>query len=145
MAQITYTMNFTETSRRIAESLRREGFSYRQILNAGIILFDQADMTRRGEAILLAEDLMKEELKSLILRLQDRLAWMKKIRNPNAFSEDEKKLAAFLESFLDQNPSGSAPQVTIALLSPEEQKALEAFRRTVAPESHARTKRKAAP
>ena len=145
MDRKSYSLNFSPTAWRIAESLRREGFSYKQILNAGVILFDQADMTRRGEAILLAEGLITEELSSLLARIRERLNWMKQIRNPNAFSEDEKKLAAFIESFLDQSPSGSAPQVTIALLSPEEQKALEAFRLTVAPESRSRTKRKAAP
>ncbi len=75
-------------------SLEQREHRVRDVLNAGIVLFDQSDMVHRGKAIMIAHGMIKEELQTAIQRIKDTVNWMDNINNPDAFSDHEKQIAA---------------------------------------------------
>jgi hypothetical protein len=70
MAQKRYSMTFTETTWKLVCSLEKRGNNVRDIINAGIVLFDVADTDRKWEARLRAYNNLPEDVKDLERRLE---------------------------------------------------------------------------
>jgi hypothetical protein len=69
MAQKRYQLTFTDTSHTLINSLERRGFSVRDILNAGVVLFDEAEGLTRARAMMIANNDLREEVRDLERRL----------------------------------------------------------------------------
>jgi len=101
MAKKRYTLYFTDTTNAIIDSLEKRGHKVRNVLNAGIVLFDQADISQRGEAIAIANSMVQEELFVLMKRLRSTLDWMDSIKNKDAFTPCERETADQLRTMLE--------------------------------------------
>jgi hypothetical protein len=69
MAHKKYSITFTETTHRLVCSLEKYGHNVRDIINAGIVLFDESDNPTRAKAHMRAYSNMPEEVKELERRL----------------------------------------------------------------------------
>lgn len=93
MPEKRYTLYFTAATKRIIDSFEKRDYRVRDVLNAGVVLFDQADIANRGQAIAIAHGMLKEEIETAIQRIKDTVNWMDRIKNPDAFSDEERKVA----------------------------------------------------
>lgn len=100
MAKKRYTLYFTDMTHAIVNELETRGHKVREILNAGVILYDQADIRHRGEAVAIAHSMIKEDLLDIISRLRSTLDWMDQLKHPEAFTPQERQLADHLRSML---------------------------------------------
>ena len=69
MAHKKYSITFTETTHRLICSLEKYGHNVRDIINAGIVLFDESDNPTRAHAHMRAYSNIPEEVGSLEKRL----------------------------------------------------------------------------
>jgi len=70
MAEKRYQLTFTETTHKLIGSLLKYGHNIRDILNAGIVLYDQADRPTRAMAEMRANANLDEEIDDLKRRLE---------------------------------------------------------------------------
>ena len=71
-----YTLTLTDETFAILNSLERKGYSVRNILNGGVVLFDEADSQERGRSVLVAFGKLEQELKFTQDRLEQVLEWI---------------------------------------------------------------------
>jgi len=64
-----YQLTFTDTTQIVVDRLINHGFNIRDILNAGVILFDKAPLKERGMAIAAAKTRQKQELNDVVATL----------------------------------------------------------------------------
>jgi hypothetical protein len=69
MADKRYQLTFTETSWKLIGSLIKYGHNIRDVLNAGVVLYEQSDKPTRAMAEMRANANFDEEIKDLELRL----------------------------------------------------------------------------
>lgn len=100
MANKRYMLNFTEATHRIINALEEREYKVRDVLNAGVVLFDQASMAQRGQAQVISHGMAKEDIITAIGRIKQTIDWMDGIKQPEAFSETERELARQLKDIL---------------------------------------------
>lgn len=69
MAKKRYQLTLTDTTHRLVCSLEQRGHNVRDILNAGIVLYDQADNAQKAKAHMTAYNNLPEEVADLERRL----------------------------------------------------------------------------
>jgi len=106
MAKKRYTMHFTDVTLRMIQSLEKRGYMIRQIVNAGVVLFHQADMAKRGQATAIAHGMLKEELCDILEQIQETVEWMESIKQKEeVFTREEIELAQKIKS-IQKQPKG---------------------------------------
>lgn len=103
MAANQYTLHYTKTTKTIIERLESYGFNIRDVLNAGIILFEKANKESRGVAIAEALSQHKPELDESIERLKNVIA---DIRVELLSPEESQRVAKIRQLLSDSADSG---------------------------------------
>lgn len=70
MINENYNLRFTPNTRKLVSNIIEYGFSIRDILNAGIVLFYKANMDDRGRAVMESNSEGKPELDESVKQLQ---------------------------------------------------------------------------
>lgn len=69
-------MHFTDTTFRLIQSLEKRGYMIRQVVNAGVVLFNRAEIPSRGRAVALSHGMIEEEIQEVLARLKSVVSYM---------------------------------------------------------------------
>ena len=107
-----YSLTLTEETFEVLNSLEREGYNLRTVLNAGVILFDEADLGERGRSSLIASSKLVQELDFCETRLRHVLNFIDARKGRGAFTPElEKRVERFLRA-LDTDLADDTIRVT---------------------------------
>jgi hypothetical protein len=105
MAAEKYTLNFTDTTQKAINLLESSGFRVCDVLNAGIILFEQANKVQRSIALIEALSNQKVELDAALSQLKTIVA---DIRVELLSPEESQKVAKIRQLLSDSEDCSEA-------------------------------------
>ena len=96
-----YSLTLTDETFATLNSLERKGYNVRNVLNAGVILFDETAPDDRGRPILTAFGKLQQELSFVEKKLERVLDWINARKGKGAMSAKTHQSAEQLQQALD--------------------------------------------
>jgi len=119
MAHKKYSITFTETTHRLVCSLEKYGHNVRDIINAGIVLFDESDNPTRARAHMRAYSNIPEEVQELEKRLAAAIAERDRIIVQPATDKDKLEALARSRRSITVDDEAFAERIVVEALANE--------------------------